>query len=625
VGGRDLPGFRVSGLVARPPGRRPAPAAYFTQAMASQLYRHPGQADLLAVLPTPGGRTDTGRLAAEVHAVAGDRYPVLTGAQRGYAEDLGAASDKENISIFGWSAFMPVVMISLFVVAGAVGLSLAGRRRYFALLRAVGATPGQVRRAVAGELAVLGVVAGLLGYPIGTIIGRLAVAGLVRHDLLPAYTHCWTAWWVQLVACGAGLVVAELAGFVAGWRAARTRPVLALSEASVDRRRPNPLRLLLGLDAAAGGVTLSIVTFQQAHTPTDELNFALLTLLTFVAAVGLLGPMLVLAGEPLLRLPARLLGGPSARLALADISRRPRRIASAVVAVGLSVGFLGTVYLVSATVVHADQTQTVSRLAADEVVTAPGGLAPNAVPALAGLSGVDAAVGVTSTNAYTTLSGGDAVAAAAFTPGPIPSVLRLGVIAGRLKRISAGQVALSQLEAGNQKVGSAVLIYLADGTRYRARVTAIYTRGMGFGDVIIPADAAGGGHLGTSTVDEVLLRGRPARDLTTLQARFPGLSVHSRAASNTQARKLDDQSQYLNTLLVVLIALLAAVTLVNTMTTATVEHRESLHLLDRLGATRRQRHRYGLLADRYRRADRHARRSRGRGISARSGNASTHR
>jgi putative ABC transport system permease protein len=581
LNGSDQAPLTVAGVVTGPGGA--LATAFVSDAEARTLYGHPGEADLLAVL---GPGSSAAALGAQARQVIGSDAVVLTGAKRGLAEDVDAAGDKDNVTMFAFSGGIPVLVIALFVVAGAVGLSLSGRRRDIALLRAVGATPGQIRRRVARELAGLGLLGGLIGYPFGLWIARLAVDGLVRHDLVPAGTTRWDAGWVLGAAAGAGLIVAELSGLVASWRAGRTDPVLALREAATDSRRPPLVRTLFGLICLGGGVALSILTFHQSGNPTNELNLALFTLLSFIAALALLGPTLVSLAELALRLPLRLLGGAPARLALADMRGRSRRIASAVVSVGLSVGFLGTVYLVNTTGIHADEHQAEQRLVAQSVLSAPPGLPVAAVAAAAASPGVSAALGTTATTAYLPVDGGTQVAAEALTPGSIPDVLRLGVVAGNLDQIRPGEIAVSQLGGGNAKVGSTMRVYLADGAAYQARVVAIYQQGLGFGDAVLPLDAAGGGHLGSDRIDQILVRG--TLDPTALQARYPGLKDQGQTQVNAQAHKLDEESQYLNTLIVLLIGLLASIALVNTLITATLERRAELRLVERVGASWRQ-------------------------------------
>ena len=130
-------------------------------------------------------------------------------------------------------------------------MSIALRWRNLALLRAVGATPGQVRRMIWLELAVLGAVAGLAAYLPGLWLANWALRGLAAHQLLPPSPHAWTSVWVVVIAAGAGIVFAEIAGLVSVRRVSRIRPAAALTEATVEPRLIHPLRLLLGLSLSA--------------------------------------------------------------------------------------------------------------------------------------------------------------------------------------------------------------------------------------------------------------------------------------------------------------------------------------------------------------------------------------
>jgi len=62
-----------------------------------------------------------------------------------------------------------VVMLIIFVVAGTIGLSVRHRRRDLALLRAVAATPGQIRQMIVAEAALVSIVAAALGLPGGAL------------------------------------------------------------------------------------------------------------------------------------------------------------------------------------------------------------------------------------------------------------------------------------------------------------------------------------------------------------------------------------------------------------------------------------------------------------------------
>jgi putative ABC transport system permease protein len=587
LAGQPAAPFEVVGVAAAPDNPAQDWTVFFTDAEADRLYGHPGQVDMIGIL----GRPDRQALLR-----AAEGATLIEGPGRGDIERPDQAGDGSTLSIVALSAGIDVAVIALFVAAGAVGLSVRQRGRALALLRAVGATPGQVRRMLAVELGVLGVLAGLVAYVPGLWLSSWALRGLADHQLVPSGSRLSTPLWVLAITVGAGLVVAEAAGFVAARRASRVPPVAAIAEAQVERRWPGALRTFLGLGALGGGVALGVLALDNAGSATDRLNFTLFMLLTLLAAVALLGPLLVAAAELALRLPLRLLAPVAGHLGLAEVRVWPRRAAPAVVAIALSVAFAGAFYVVDATQTHAAVVQGPQRLKADEVVSAPGpGLSPEALRAVQDTPGVTDAVGLTPTTVFTPDPGSESTSAESVTPGNVAAVLDLDVAAGSLARFGPGDIALSRLAAGAGSIGAGVgdtiTIYLADGTPYRAKVTAVFDRSIGFADALIPANAAGGGHTGTGLVGSILVRngasGTQAR-LQELTARFPGLHVADRTVVNSQAERLAAQDSYLNNLILGLLAALAAITLINTLIVTALDRRDTLRLLERVGATTRQ-------------------------------------
>jgi putative ABC transport system permease protein len=591
--GRPRAVFAVAGVAAAPAGNQAGDwAVFFSPGQAAALYGHPGQADLIGVVAQPG--TSPAVLAARVRAaVSGQQLSVVTGSKRGAAENPAAAGELSSFSVLAISAGVINVYVSLFVAASTVALSVAERTRTWALLRAVGATPGQVRRAVRAELAVLGALAGAAGYLPGIWLASLTVGGFASHQFIPASTRSWASPIEILPAAAAAIVIAQISGFLTARRASRVRPAVALGEAVTDRRYPGPLRLGLGAAALAYGVDLTIralttVSSQQISTA-DE------ALLAFLVATAFLAPYLIGPAERILRLPLRLAGRTAGRLASAELQVRPRRMGAAAVAIALPVAYLGGIIVINTTTAHAAVTQSSQRLAAAAVVSAPGpGLDASVLPAIRRQPGVSAAVGLTPTTVYL-VDGGvvESTPAEAVTPGPLPALLRLAVTSGSLRDLRPGDIALSQTAAGEAgaRVGQTVTAYLADGAQYPARVTAVFSRSLGFADAIIPSAAAGGGHLGTSAVSEVLIgvpagtrTGALAGRIALLSASYPGLQAASHNAADAQYEQ-NSQDSYIDDLLLSIVGLLVSVALVNTLAVATVARRKELGVLRRVGAT----------------------------------------
>lgn len=266
--------FRVSGLAKTGPGDMAEGATgWFADAQASALAGHPGKADAIAVLAKDGADADA--LAAGVEkALAGSGARVHTGDDRGAVEDRGLGYAREMLTALGGSFGGIAAMVAVFTASGTVARSVAQRAREFALLRAVGATPRQIRRAVAAEALLVAPAAGLVGCLPGIGLAHWWFGQLQARGAVPEAVDLHISWIPLVVAVGTGLLTALAAGWAAGRRPAKIRPGQALTEASVEPLRPGVIRTLLGLGALVGGGFLTVVAARSAGrtrpTPPSE-------------------------------------------------------------------------------------------------------------------------------------------------------------------------------------------------------------------------------------------------------------------------------------------------------------------------------------------------------------------
>jgi putative ABC transport system permease protein len=553
----------------------------------------PGTVDLVAVTADPG--VSPGTLAHRIqHALHGGAgYTIATGPARGDLANPNLAIQRGNGQALGGGVIPILLMAALFALGATTALSVNLRRRRFALLRAVGATRGQVRRAVLAEQGMLAVAGGLAGYLPGAALGVLGVHALVSHGMLPPGSTASASGWLALLACAINLPVCVLSGLVAARRAARTSPAQAVREVNAERRLAHPVRVLLGLAAAAGVVALNVISLHQ-NGPGAEAAIALPLLLAGMAACALLSPLLVAAMAAVAR-PLRA-AGPAARLALAGISVLPRRTASAVVPVAMAVGMIGAVAFWNTSVAHAAGTQSAQAVTAGAVLTSSHpdgtGLSPALLTRVRAMPGVRAAAGISSLQIAASDPDPEYLSGAAISGRPLDRVLDLRVVSGRLDDLRNGQIAVSQIEASagllGVHLGSRITVYLPDGTPYPATVSAIYARSLALGDLLIPASVAAG-HTGAAPgYSQILVDGARPAQLGALAAAHPDVQVAGRQVHNAQVRRSDAQTSFADLLILGVIATLAAVTLVNTLAVATFERRRQVRLLSRLGATKRQ-------------------------------------
>lgn len=365
AGGRA--GFRVSGLAEAGAGDTVGEGAgggataWFADAEAPVLAGHPGQADAIAVTAKDGADTDA--LAAAVEqALTGTGAQTLTGDDRGEAEDHGLAYGKETLFAIGGSFGGIATLVAVFTAAGTVALSVGQRTREFALLRAVGATPRQIRRAVAAEALLVAPLAGLLGCLPGIGLAHWWFGQMQDRGAVPEAVELHVSGFPLLAAVGVGLLTALGAGLAAGRRPAKIKPGQALAEASVERLRPGVVRTVLGLAAVGGGSALAGVAASAAGS--DAANASLGVVMLFMLAVALLGPILARVCAALFGLLLRG-GDASASLAAANSRTNARRLASAITPIVLAMAFASTLVFMHTSESHVASEQLRDGITAD--------------------------------------------------------------------------------------------------------------------------------------------------------------------------------------------------------------------------------------------------------------------
>ena len=211
----------------------------------------------------PGRINAVGIIAKPGASLAGLERPGLEVLDRAHAADADAgdprASDRASlIAIFGTMGGI-AGMVALFVVAGTFALVIAQRRRETAVLRALGATPRQVRRLIATEALFVSLAASALGLLAGRPLANALVDLLAGHGDVPAGFAPGHSWIPLVAALGMGVGIAQLAVVAAARRAGKVRPAEALREVAVEHGRPGVVRTLSGVIALGGGAAIAVL------------------------------------------------------------------------------------------------------------------------------------------------------------------------------------------------------------------------------------------------------------------------------------------------------------------------------------------------------------------------------
>lgn len=126
-----------------------------------------------------------------------------------------------------------ILATSAFVVANGAFAAVRQRRREIGTLLCLGWSPGQIFRTLLTELALLGLVAGVVG-------AGLAAAVAVASGLT-------LAWWQPLLVVPLALALALVSGLLPAWQASRLVPLDAVRPPVSGRVEGRPVRHLAGL------------------------------------------------------------------------------------------------------------------------------------------------------------------------------------------------------------------------------------------------------------------------------------------------------------------------------------------------------------------------------------------
>src|SRR5437773_2283148 len=344
--------------------------ARVNSALMARLAAVPGVRAAIGELAGPG--FDVSRLRA---AVGGAQ--VLTGGARGAAE-YPELERTRAVLIPVTAAFGGLAMfIAMFVVASTLGLSIQQREREIALMRAVAATPGQIRRMIAWEAAIVALAGSAAGIWPGIVLGRALAQGLMRHGIVPPNFTLDYDWLPAAAAIVGGVAAAQLAVLAAGRRAARVPPTLALTDAAAEPRLLGPGRIIGGLIALAAAVPLFAVstttTDPQTAAATSEINAVFL-----VVAAAFFGPVVAYAVARLLAPALTALSPVGGFLAAANLGAATRRFSSASTPLVLTIALSCTFYFGFTTIEHATSQQQSATLTGQLAVTSAGSGLPAA-------------------------------------------------------------------------------------------------------------------------------------------------------------------------------------------------------------------------------------------------------
>ncbi|MFE0176396.1 FtsX-like permease family protein [Streptomyces sp. NPDC059002] len=580
----------------------PRASVYFTSGEAHRLAGRPGSVAALGVTAAPG--TSTSDLYARVrhaldakglHAVGhradgdGAGLRVLTGNGRGGAEFLAVAPARSGLLAMLASVAATVVLIALLVVSSTVVQALQQRGRELGLLRAVGATPRQLRGAVGREVGRVAARAALTGAA-AAVPAYLGLRALLdaRGALPPGLELPLPPWLLPapLVTAALTLLVARVAALIACARTAKVRPAEALRETAPGNARRITGLVLLFLGMSSAGTA----TLQHGEAAAAAAGAAAVVL---VIGCAVLGPWIAEGALRILGTPLRRIGGPAGRLAAANSLAMARRSGAAITPIILVTAFIAVQLSAGATLTHAAGTQADDAARATFALTTPGGLSAQDLKRVRETPGVTAATGVTrSTVVLARRETGsprlDRLPVLGVTPKGLTHTLDPGIRSGDIGALRPGTVAVGRDQARSLDVrpGSKVTLRFGDGVEARLTVVAVYDRQLALGAFLFSHEQLTR-HLSSPAHGRILVTSKGTTP-RTLRAAAPGARITPRPGPERTEPEDQALGEVVTMAAVGAIGGFTAIAVLSTLSLIAIGRRPELSLLRLAGAGRRQ-------------------------------------
>jgi putative ABC transport system permease protein len=578
-----------------------AVSANFTLAEAQELAGCEGQVQQILVDGEPGVAPE--ELVERIRPVLPAEGEVITGEE---AAEQTADSVQEGFAFFTYALQIfaaLALLVGIFIISNTFSILVAQRTRELALLRAVGASRGQVLRSVLLEAIVIGVTSALLGLlaGIGLAYGATAFLEAIGSDL-PTRTLVVSPGTI-IAAFVIGAIVTVVAALIPAIKATRVPPLAAIRDVSVDRSGASRIRLVL----AVGILAFGLFNLSKAWTSdgdTDALPTVGLGAVLVIVGAILLGP--VLAG-----ISVRTLGfwlprarGVNGRLAVENASRSPKRTSATASALLIGVALVGFITVFAASAKESVASEVDRGFTADLVVQAncgfgpPSGFPPAVADTVGGVPGVAVVSPVGFAQAQLTYPDGHTADSFVTTVDPetITEVLTPRMQQGELSALEDDGILVDRqvAEDNDLVIDDMVEIVVNGGGRLPLRIQGISDDQVILGNWTMTREAFNG--ISLEDLDfQVFAKVAPGEDVDDVQA-----LVEEAVAPFTSLEVLDkdgfvgDLAAQLTSLVNVIYGLLALSVIIavigigNTISLSVHERTRELGLLRAVGMVRGQ-------------------------------------
>ena len=564
----------------------------FDTATAQRVFDAPNQFDAIEVAADPGVSAVT--LRDRIQAALPDGFQAKTGQETAQTQstDIKKALSFFTIALLVFADI--ALFVGAFIIYNTFSILVAQRTRELALLRALGASGAQVRRAVLIEAAVVGVVASLIGLAFGFVVAAGLRALLNAFGIDLPSTSLQVLPRTIIVGLIIGIGVTLVSAIAPARRAAKLPPVAALRDPEPSSTAFSLARTILGGALTLAGIgALFLGLF--GGTSSSGLLVGIGALLVFLG-VGGLSPLIA---RPLARglgAPPARLAGISGRLGRENAMRNPKRTASTAAALMIGLGLVAFVSIFAASVKSSATAALDSALKADYIVSSTS-FQPFSQNVAGELRSKSEFASVSQLRQGIMGFRGAAAQVTGADPATLTQVVSVPMKAGSVSALSRqnGLLVWEQTASSNGwSLGDTVPVTFNATGKQELKIVGLYTDNRLLGNYVISLD----------TYDRNFTQ---QLDTFVLATTAPGVSQsQAKAAANAVAKsfpnvQVQDQAQFrakqasqVDTLLGLITALLGLAILialfgiVNTLGLSILERTREIGLLRAVGMARRQ-------------------------------------